>query len=58
MRVETKEGIRTTTASTDHRKLELAAQNYFKEGLEDDVTVYYFDGYQATIKHFNMTKLS
>lgn len=39
-------------------KLEPAAQEHFTEEFEDNVTVYYFDGYQATIKRFNMTELS
>lgn len=39
-------------------KLEPAAQAYFTEEVEDGRTVYYFDGYQATIKRFNMTELS
>lgn len=37
-------------------KLEPAAQAHFTEELEDGITVYYFDGYQATIKRFNMTE--
>lgn len=39
-------------------ELEPAAQAYFTEELEDGKTVYYFDGYQATIKRFNMTDVS
>lgn len=39
-------------------KLEPAAQAHFTEEIEDGRTVYYFDGYQATIKRFNMTELS
>jgi hypothetical protein len=39
-------------------KLEPAAQAHFKEEIEDGIAIYYFDGYQATIKRFNMTDLS
>ena len=39
-------------------KLEPTAQAHFMEELEDGITVYYFDGYQATIKRFNMTEPS
>lgn len=39
-------------------KLEPAAQVYFTEEFEDGVSFYLFDGYRATIKHFNMTELS
>ena len=38
--------------------LEPAAQAQFTEELEDGITVYYFDGYQATIKRFDMTELA
>lgn len=39
-------------------KLEPAAQLHFMEEIEAGITIYYFDGYQATIKRFNMTELS
>ena len=39
-------------------QLEPAAHAYFMEELEDRITVYYFNGYQAAIKHFNLTELS
>jgi hypothetical protein len=39
-------------------KLEPAAQEHFTEELEDGIVIYYFDGYQATIKRFNMTEPS
>ena len=38
-------------------ELEPAAQAYFTEELEDMATVYYFDGYEATIKKFAMTEV-
>jgi hypothetical protein len=38
-------------------ELEPAAQAYFTEELEDMATVYYFDGYEATIKQFGMTEV-
>ena len=38
-------------------ELEPAAQAYFTEELEDGATVYYFDGYAATIKQFGMTEV-
>lgn len=39
-------------------KLEPAAQAYFTEEIEEDITVYYFDDYQAKIKHIKMTEFS
>ena len=39
-------------------ELEPAAQAYFTEELEEGAIVYYFDGYEATIKQFGMTELS
>ena len=39
-------------------ELEPAAQAYFTGELEEGATVYYFDGYEATIKQFGMTELS
>lgn len=39
-------------------KLEPAAQVHFTEELEEGTAIYYFDGYQATIKRFNMTEPS
>jgi hypothetical protein len=38
-------------------ELEPAAQAYFTQELEDRATVYYFDGYEATIKQFEMTEV-
>ena len=38
-------------------ELEPAAQAYFTEELEDMATVYYFDGYAATIKQLGMTEV-
>jgi hypothetical protein len=38
-------------------ELEPAAQAYFTEELEDMATVYYFDGYEATVKQFAMTEV-
>jgi hypothetical protein len=38
--------------------LEPAAQSYFKEEVEDGVSVYYFDGYDATVVHVEMTELA
>ena len=38
-------------------ELESAARAYFTEELEDMATVYYFDGYEATIKQFEMTEV-
>jgi hypothetical protein len=38
-------------------ELEPAAQAYFTEELEDMATVYYFDGYAATIKQVRMTEV-
>lgn len=38
-------------------KLEPVAQAHFTEEIEAGITVYYFDGYQATIKRFNVTEL-
>lgn len=38
-------------------ELEPAAQAYFTEELEDMATMYYFDGYEATIKQFGMTEV-
>ncbi|GHO51279.1 hypothetical protein [Ktedonospora formicarum] len=35
-----------------------SAHAHFTEELEDNATVYYFDGYQTTIKRFTMTELS
>lgn len=37
--------------------LEPAAQNYFKEEVEDGNSVYYFDGYDATVLHIGMAEL-
>lgn len=39
-------------------KLEPAAQAHFTEEPEAGIIIYYFDGYQTTIKRFNMTELS
>ncbi len=38
-------------------ELEPDAQAYFTEELEDMASVYYFDGYEATIKRFGMTEV-
>ncbi len=38
-------------------ELEPAARAYFTEELEDIASVYYFDGYAATIKQFGMTEV-
>ena len=38
-------------------ELEPAAQAYFTEELEEGAIVYYFDGYEATIKRFGMTEV-
>jgi hypothetical protein len=38
-------------------ELEPAAQAYFTEGLEDSASMYYFDGYEATIKQVGMTEV-
>ena len=38
-------------------ELESAAQAYFTEELEDGATVYFFDGYAATIKQVRMTEV-
>jgi hypothetical protein len=38
-------------------ELEPAAQAYFTEEVEDGATVYYFDGYAATIKQVRMTEV-
>jgi hypothetical protein len=38
-------------------ELEPAAQAYFTEELEDRASVYYFDGYAATIKQVRMTEV-
>ena len=38
-------------------ELEPAAQAYFTEELEDGATVYFFDGYAATIKQVRMTEV-
>lgn len=37
--------------------LEPAAQSYFKEELEDGASLYYFDGYDATVLRIEMTEL-
>jgi hypothetical protein len=37
--------------------LEPAAQRFFKEDVEDGGSVYYFDGYDATVLHIEMTEL-
>jgi hypothetical protein len=37
--------------------LEPAAQRYFQEEVEDGASVYYFDGYDATVVHIDMTEL-
>jgi hypothetical protein len=37
--------------------LEPAAQRYFKEEVEDGASVYFFDGYDATVLHIEMTEL-
>jgi hypothetical protein len=38
-------------------RLEPAAQRYFTEEVEDGASVYYFDGYDATVLHIDMTEL-
>lgn len=38
-------------------ELEPAAQAYFSEEIEDGIAVTYFDGYEATIKHFQLIEL-
>ena len=38
--------------------LEPAAQSYFKEEIEDGASLYYFDGYDATVLRVDMTPLS
>jgi hypothetical protein len=38
-------------------ELEPAAQACFTEGLEDSARMYYFDGYEATIKQVGMTEV-
>jgi hypothetical protein len=37
--------------------LEPAAHSYFKEEVEDGVSMYYFDGYDATVLQVDMTEL-
>jgi hypothetical protein len=38
-------------------ELEPAAQAYFTEELEDGATVYYVDGYEATVTQFSVAEL-
>jgi hypothetical protein len=38
-------------------RLEPMAQRYFLEEVEDGANVYYFDGYDATVVHVEMTEL-
>ncbi len=38
-------------------ELEPAAQAYFLEEIEDGISVYSFDGYEATVKQFHLVEL-